>query len=150
MNFPFWTSTLHPACTLSRSVMSNSVTLHTAACQPPLSMGFPRQEYWSGLPFPSPGDLPDPGIENASPVSPALAGRFFVCWPTWEANLRTTTRRISRRMELELTVYKDIYRENDVSKLNSELKKTIFFHNLHFYIHEISGFNIEHYHLTSF
>ena len=37
-------------------------------------MGFPRQEYWSGQPFPSPGDLPDPGIE---PVSPALAGRFF-------------------------------------------------------------------------
>ena len=35
-------------------------------------MGFPRQEYWSGLPFPSPGDLPDPGIEPASPVSPAL------------------------------------------------------------------------------
>ena len=40
----------------------------------PLSMGFPRQEYWSGLPFPSPGDLPDPGIE---PASPALAGRLF-------------------------------------------------------------------------
>ena len=37
-------------------------------------MGFPRQEYWSGLPFPSPGDLPDPGID---PVSPALAGGFF-------------------------------------------------------------------------
>ena len=41
----------------------------TVACQVPLSMGFPRQEYWSGLPFPSPGDLPDPGIE---PMSPAL------------------------------------------------------------------------------
>ena len=39
-----------------------------------LSMGFSRQEYWSGLPFPSPGDLPDPGIE---PLSPALAGRFL-------------------------------------------------------------------------
>ena len=38
-------------------------TLWTVACQPPLSMGFSRQEYWSGLPFPSPGDLPDPGIE---------------------------------------------------------------------------------------
>ena len=36
-----------------------------------------QQEYWSGLPFPSPGDLPDPGIKPASPVSPALAGRFF-------------------------------------------------------------------------
>ena len=40
----------------------------TVACQAPLSMGFSRQEYWSGLPFPSPGDLPDPGIEPRSPV----------------------------------------------------------------------------------
>ena len=41
-------------------------------------MGFPRQEYWSGLPPPSPGDLPDPGIE---PMSPALVGRFFTTEP---------------------------------------------------------------------
>ena len=41
----------------------------TIACQPPLSMGFPRQEYWRGLPFPSPGDLPDLGIEPRSPAS---------------------------------------------------------------------------------
>ena len=41
-------------------------TLQTVACQAPLSMGFSRQEYWSGLPFPSPGDLPDPGIEHVS------------------------------------------------------------------------------------
>ena len=40
-------------------------------------MGFPRQEYWSGLPFPPPGDLPDPGIEPTPPMSLALAGRFF-------------------------------------------------------------------------
>ena len=46
----------------------------TAVHKAPLSMGFPRQEYWSGLPFPSPGDLPDQGIE---PESPALAGEFF-------------------------------------------------------------------------
>jgi len=51
----------------SRSVMSNSVTAWTVAYQAPLSMGFSRQEYWSGLPFPSPGDLPDPGIEPGSP-----------------------------------------------------------------------------------
>ena len=42
-------------------------TLWTVAHQAPLSVGFPRQEYWSGLPFPSPGDLPDPGIEPSSP-----------------------------------------------------------------------------------
>ena len=48
------------------------------ACQAPLSMEFSiPQEYWSELPFPSPGDLPDPGIERESPASPAVAGRFF-------------------------------------------------------------------------
>ena len=58
----------------SCSVMSYSVTSWTVAHQAPLSMGFPRQEYWSGLPFPSPGDLPNPGIE---PTTAALAGGFF-------------------------------------------------------------------------
>ena len=53
----------------------------TVARQAPLSMGFPRQEYWSGLPFPPPGDLPDPGIQPSSPVSPALAGRLFTTEP---------------------------------------------------------------------
>ena len=52
----------------------------TVAHQVPLSMGFSRQEYWSGLPFPSPGDLPDPGIEPRSP-----AGRHFNLWATREA-----------------------------------------------------------------
>ena len=47
------------------------VTPWTVACQAPLSMAFSRQEYWSGLPFPSPGDLPDPGIEHGSPALPA-------------------------------------------------------------------------------
>ena len=47
---------------LLNQIMSNSVTSWTVDCQAPLSMGFPRQEYWSGLPFPPPGDLSDPGI----------------------------------------------------------------------------------------
>ena len=47
-------------------------TLWTAAFQAPLSMGFSRQEYWSGLPCPPPGDLSDPGTEHAAPVPPAL------------------------------------------------------------------------------
>ena len=54
------------------------VTPRTAARQAPLSIGFSRQEYWSGLPFPSLGDLPGPGIK---PVSPALAGGFFTNEP---------------------------------------------------------------------
>ena len=53
------------------------VTPGTVAHQTPLPMGFPRQEYWSELPFPSPGDLPDPGIKPESLVPPALAGGFF-------------------------------------------------------------------------
>ena len=52
-------------------------TLWTVAHQVPLSMGFSRQEYWSGLPSPPPGDLLDPGIKPESLISPALAGRFF-------------------------------------------------------------------------
>ena len=59
------------------------MTPWTVAQQAPLSMGFPKQEYWSGLPHPSPGDLPDPGIE---PTSPALAGGFFITSTTWEAH----------------------------------------------------------------
>ena len=64
--------------------MSNSVTLWTVACQPPLSMGFSRQEYWSGLPSPPPGGLPDLGVEPMSLMSPALAGGFFTISATWE------------------------------------------------------------------
>ena len=49
----------------------------TVAHQVPLSMEFSRQEYWNGFPFPSPGDLPEPGIQLTSLASPALAGGFF-------------------------------------------------------------------------
>ena len=56
----------------------------TVAHQVPLSMGFSRQEYWNGLPFPPPGDLPDSGIELTSLASPALAGRFFITSTTLE------------------------------------------------------------------
>ena len=65
-----------------------SSSLHprwTAAHQAPLPMEFSRQEYWNELPFYTPGDLPDPGIEPTSPVSPALADRFFTTSATWEA-----------------------------------------------------------------
>ena len=50
-----------------------------------MSMGFSRQGYWSGMPFPSPGDLPDPGTELECLMSPALESRFFKISATWEA-----------------------------------------------------------------
>ena len=69
----------NPCCEVMHMMSSFScvqlfATLCTIACQAPLSLGFPRQEYWSGLPFPPPGYLPDPGIQ---PASPALAGGAF-------------------------------------------------------------------------
>ena len=61
------------------------VTLQTIVHQAPLSMGFSRQEYWSGLPFSPSGDLLDPGIEPVSLMSSALAGGFYITSATWEA-----------------------------------------------------------------
>ena len=61
-------------------------TLWTVACQAPLSMGFSRQEYWSGLPCPPPQDLSNPGIKPASLTSPVLAGRFFTTCTTWKVH----------------------------------------------------------------
>ena len=66
-------------CALSCSAVSDLfVTPWTVAGQAPLSMRFSRQEYWRGLPFPPPGDVPHPGIE---PTFPALAGGFFTTEP---------------------------------------------------------------------
>ena len=61
--------------------MSTFVTPWIVALQAPLSMEFPRQEYWSGLPFAPPRGLPDPGFELMSLASPALAGGFFTTKP---------------------------------------------------------------------
>ena len=70
----------------------------TIAQQVPLPVEFSRQEYWSGLPFPTPQDLPDPGIEPVTLVSPALAGRFFTTSTTWEAP----------------NIYKIIYKKDEI------------------------------------
>ena len=87
----------HLLCQQSQSLSSHAYMLScfshvwlfatpwTVAHQAPLSMGFSRQEYWSGLPFPPPGDLPKPGIEPIPLMSSALAGRFFTTSTTWEA-----------------------------------------------------------------
>ena len=72
-------------CVLSRfSHIRLFETPWTVACQAPLSMRFSRQEYWSGLPCPTPGDLPNPGIQPASLMSLTLAGGFFTSSATWE------------------------------------------------------------------
>ena len=74
-------------CTLSHfSHVRLFATLWTVAHQDPLSTGFSRQEYWSGLPCPPPGDLLKPGIEPTSFTSPALASGFFTASTTWEAH----------------------------------------------------------------
>ena len=79
-------------CLLSRfSHVQLFVTLWMVAGQAPVSMGYSRQEYWSGLPCPPPGDLTDSGIEPESFKSPALAGKFFTSGTTWEAQIQDNT-----------------------------------------------------------
>ena len=69
--------TLRRCCLVYKSCPT-LVSPWTVACQAPLSMEFLKQEYWSGLPLPSPGELHNPGME---PMSPVLAGRFFTTEP---------------------------------------------------------------------
>ena len=75
---PTWFTYIVCSCPVAKLCLTILRPPWTAAFQAPLSMGFPRQERWSGLPFPSPGDLPHPGLELASP---ALAGGFFTTEP---------------------------------------------------------------------
>ena len=87
MAVPIMQRCMH-ACMLSCfSRVQLCVTVWTVAHQAPLSMGFSRQEYWSGQQCPSPGDLPDRGIEPMSLMSPELADRFFTTSATWEAQI---------------------------------------------------------------
>ena len=72
----------------------------TVVCQAPLSMGFPRQEYWSGLPFPSQEDLPDPGI-------PALASGFFTPEPPGKSSERTAS---TKQMQCDIAALRDVHR----------------------------------------
>ena len=73
---------------LPKDVHVCCATLWTVACQVPLSMGLPRQEYWSGLPFPPPGNLPNPEIETASPSSPVLQVDSLPTDPPGKPNLK--------------------------------------------------------------
>ena len=82
---PKLTQTVNQLSVLRCSVMSESVTPWIVAHQAPLFMGFSRLEYWSGLPWPPLGDLPDPGIKPTFLMSPALAGGFFTTSSAKEA-----------------------------------------------------------------
>ena len=92
LNFRFELLSPHPVILVFLSCMLGCfgrvwlfVILWTVARQAPLSMGFSRQEYWSGLPCPSLENLPDPGIEPVSLMSPAMTGGLFTTSATWEA-----------------------------------------------------------------
>ena len=86
LNEPVGFSASKEGCVCCAKLLQLHQTLcNSVACQVPLSMGFPRQEYYSGLLCPPPGYLPNPGIEPESLVSPALAGGFFTTSTTWEA-----------------------------------------------------------------
>ena len=80
-----WFSYVHICVCWSLSHVWLFVAPWTVAHQAPLSTEFSRQEYWSGLPFPTPGDFPNPGIEPVSLMSSALASGFFTIGATWEA-----------------------------------------------------------------
>ena len=112
------------ACMLSCLIhVQLFAVLWTIACQAPLSMGFPSQEYWSGLPFPFPGDFPDPGFEPASLTSLALASGFFTCRATWEA----------LRMRVNVKVRPGIFRVGCIFAsriLDTLLVFRTFWHNL--------------------
>ena len=86
--FMWFIGHIDPCAVLGCSVLSDSFsTPWTVACQAPLSMEFSRKEYRSGLPFPPTGDLPRSGLKPISPVSSALAGKFFTSVPYGKVNV---------------------------------------------------------------
>ena len=108
------------------------VTPWTVAHQAPPSMGFPRQEYWSGLPVPSRGDLPNPGIKPICLASPELAGSFFTTEPPGKLTLITLQSQVSNSTSLQKGHFKVFWETNHypknksntmTHKIWSELKK---------------------------
>ena len=92
-----------------------TLTLRTVALQAPLSSGFPRQEYWTGLTFPTPGDVQNPGVEPKPPVSPALAGRFFTAEPPGKPWRGT------RSMQRETRRWGESYFQNKMNRIQGPL-----------------------------
>ena len=100
------------------------MTPWTVAHQAPLSMGFSRQEYWSGLPGPPLGELPNPGIKPESLMFTALAGRFFTTPVTWKANMVghfTDDSRIMVFMHILIVTKCKLYQVNRIQILSIEI-----------------------------
>ena len=124
------------ACSVA-SVVSDCAILWTMTCQDPLSMGFSRQEHWSGLTCPPPEDLSDPGIEPASLMSPALSARFltisatwetlYMVYPSWKINAYTLLRSIWMENEHETNKFIPI------PVINFLNKKVFWKHKLHYF-----------------
>ena len=121
--------------------MPDSATLWTVACKVSLSMEFSRQEYWSGLPCPSSGDLPDPEIKPTSYMSPALAGTFFIISATWEAPFSLYISKFSPSLKLPTSVYKHF--------ISSILQNALWM-GLEIIISEVSPKEKDKYHMMTF
>ena len=100
------------------------MTPRTVAHQVSLSIRFLRQEYWRELPFPSPGNLPDPGIEPATLASPALASGFFTTSATWNINNLRYADDTTLMVEGEEEPLRKVKEENEKADLKLNIQKT--------------------------
>ena len=106
------------------------VTPWTVAHKAPLYMRFSRQEYWSGVPFPPPEDLPDPGIEPTSLASSALAGMFFIISATWEAS---AIRHVNKRcFQMILTLSLQVFSAETSAEVSGSVEQRLLFQLLPF------------------
>ena len=128
-------------CAQSLSSVQFFVTPRTASSQAPLSIEFSRQEHWSELPFPTPGDLPDPGIKPWSPASSALAGGFFTTEPPRKYELIQwyNSHKVSRDIEETISQLNqiDTYR---ICHLSAEKHILLFTNVDHFLFYKTSQF----------
>ena len=132
-------------CVLSHfSRVQCFVTLWTVAGQSPHSMGFSRQEYWSWLPCPPPGDLPDPWIELTSLMSAVLAGEFFTTSVTWEAPNSVYKGLIGKQEvqeRVDMRVRDNSHNDEQVSKDSDQVhgEKQLKYEGLQFWFREGTG-----------
>ena len=117
-NHPWCVCVCVCVCTLSYVWLF--MTPWTVAPQAHLSMGFPKQEYWSGLPFPSPGDLPNPGIKPAS-LYLCIGRQILYHWATWEAYHPWMWEQFRRLLEMGQTIRHVLFVWQDWRKVSNSL-----------------------------